>query len=93
MAKTCWRETNIPSGIFRGANFMTPNVIEHYRRTMRGRVAYVEISEGTGMSREPIYGVTFRYADGSELWRNGEKDPSACVYSLEAARELAKTAE
>lgn len=41
-------------GVFKGLNFMTPNVIMYYKL----RKGYAELSEGTGISRQPIFGVT-----------------------------------
>jgi hypothetical protein len=43
-----------PDGLFRGRNFMTPDAIAYYQ-LYKG---YAELSEGTGMSRQTIYGVT-----------------------------------
>lgn len=48
-----------PRGLFRGANFMTPDVLACYRL----RRGYAEISQGTGISRQPIFGVTVRPKD------------------------------
>jgi len=39
-----------------GANFMTPNVLSYWRV---GKLA-VEISQGEGIRREPIFGVTVK---------------------------------
>ena len=82
-----------PRGVFRGANFMTPRPLEYYRRTLRGRSVYVELSEGEGFDHSPLYGVTFRFADGGELWRDGGSDPSRCFHSRSAALEWAREAE
>lgn len=70
-----------PRGIFRGVNFMTPRILAFYRVTVAGRTAYVELSEGEGLDREPIFGVTFRAADGSRL----EPDPSGVFASVKNA--------
>jgi len=51
-----------PKGIFQGNNFMTPNILAYYR-TRRG---YAELSEGTGFSREPIFGVTVHDYKGND---------------------------
>jgi hypothetical protein len=45
-----------PKGMFEGDNFMTPNVRGYYKL----RCGYAELSEGTGMSQQPIFGVTIR---------------------------------
>jgi hypothetical protein len=49
-----------PKGLFKGRNFMTPEWIGYYKL----RVGYAELSEGTGMSGQPIFGVTVRPEDG-----------------------------
>lgn len=61
-------------------NFMTPSPVEYGRA---GPYAY-EISVGTGIRRERIYGVTV--ID----WHTLEKqfDKSGCVYSMAEAYEL-----
>jgi hypothetical protein len=43
-----------PNGLFRGRNFMTPDVIAYYKL----RKGHAELSEGTGITHKPIYGVT-----------------------------------
>lgn len=48
--------TSPPRGVFEGVNFMTPNIEGYYRL----RAGYAELSSGTGMKDEPIYGVTVR---------------------------------
>lgn len=45
-----------------GRNFMTPNLVKYGKR---GRLVY-EISSGTGMRQQPIYGVTVLEIDGTE---------------------------
>ena len=45
-----------PQGVFAGVNFMTPDVLGCYKL----RVGYAELSAGTGMARQPIFGVTVR---------------------------------
>jgi hypothetical protein len=42
---------------------MTPNVLDYYRLNYAGRTAYVELSEGRGLSNQPIFGVTVRYGN------------------------------
>jgi hypothetical protein len=44
-----------PRGLFKGTNFMTPNVLAYYK-IAGGR--YAELSEGRGMLNQPIFGVT-----------------------------------
>lgn len=73
-----------PAGIFRGHNFMTPDVLAFYRLVVAGRSLYVELSSGRGMDNETIYGVTVRDANGARL----EPDPSACCHSKAQAMEL-----
>lgn len=66
---------------------MTPTVLGYYRRTIGGRNAYIELSEGSGMSGEPIYGVTVRRADGSDvLDSEGNKLSKCCFGKVEALR-------
>jgi hypothetical protein len=43
-----------PEGHFDGVNIMTPNIIAYYRL----QDGYAELSEGLGMDRTPLYGVT-----------------------------------
>ena len=70
-----------PGGVFPTApNLLTPDVLEYHRVGVRGRVAYVELSEGEGFDRTPLYGVTFRRTNGRELWREDEGDPSRCFH-------------
>lgn len=45
-----------PQGLFPGKNIMTPNIIG-YVQLRRG---WAELSEGRGMSQQPIFGVTVR---------------------------------
>lgn len=45
-----------PKGVFRGSNFMTPDVLGYYKL----RLGYAELSHGRGMSNQPIFGVTVR---------------------------------
>lgn len=46
----------VPPGTFRGSNFMTPTVTDFFKLG----VGYAELSNGTGIDREPIFGVTVR---------------------------------
>jgi hypothetical protein len=48
------KKVSKPDGLFRGRNFMTPDVIAYYK-LYKG---YAELSDGTGFNRQPIYGVT-----------------------------------
>jgi hypothetical protein len=43
-----------PQGVFKGRNFMTPDVLMYFKL----RKGYAELSEGTGLNRQPIFGVT-----------------------------------
>jgi hypothetical protein len=45
-----------PRGLFRGRNFMTPDIVGYYKL----RDGYAELSVGEGFTRETIYGVTVR---------------------------------
>jgi len=76
-----------PRGTFQGTNFMTPEVKAYYKRTIGGRVAYVELSEGSGFNHEPIYGVTFRRDGGGRL----DPDPSKMFKSRTEAERWART--
>lgn len=53
---TLLRDVSPPRGLFQGNNFMTPRVLAYYKL----RKGYAELSEGEGMSRQPIFGVTVR---------------------------------
>lgn len=57
---------HVPRGLFQGTNFMTPNVIGYFK--LRKGLGYAELSHGTGINNQPIYGVTIRprAANGSE---------------------------
>ncbi len=82
MAETRLGENPGP-GIFKNSNFMTPDVVGYARKIIRCRVAWVELSRGRGFEGEPIWGVTFRRADGGELFREPEGlegDPSKGVF-------------
>lgn len=60
-------------------NFMTPKVLAYYK-LKTGQ--YAEISEGTGIQRQAIYGVTVRPVV------DHDHDPSRLCGSLTAAYEL-----
>ena len=70
-----------PRGVFRQVNFMTPNVLAYYHGNLRGKAVYVELSEGEGINHEPLFGVTFRRSNGSELWREPDGDLSMPFHS------------
>lgn len=59
-----------PSGTFPGKNFMTPNVIAYFKL----REGYAELSRGTGLYDQPIFGVTVRpevnVGDRSKLFQD-----------------------
>jgi len=54
---------NRPSGVFKGKNFMTPDVLGYWR--VPG--GYAELSKGAGFERgTTIYGVTCARPDGDD---------------------------
>jgi hypothetical protein len=59
---------NPPKGVFKGNNFMTPEVLG-YCKVPGG---YVELSKGRGISRELIFGVTFRDGKGEDHDKRGK---------------------
>lgn len=81
-----------PRGVFPSEpNMFTPHIIGYAKGTVNGRVAWIELSWGESIMRaqEKLYGVTFRRADGSELWREGpDVDPSTAFGSRLEAEEL-----
>lgn len=60
-------------------NFMTPNIL---KRGKRGALHY-EISQGTGIMNEPIYGVTVLEVHGQDVSKR--RDLSTLFNSLNAA--------
>lgn len=48
-----------PAGVFRGRNFMTPDVLAFYHGKFRGRYVYVELSSGDFLGTL-YFGVTVR---------------------------------
>jgi hypothetical protein len=46
-----------PRGLFKGKNIMTPDVLAYYNL---GNGRWAELSEGRGINRQPIFGVTVR---------------------------------
>lgn len=75
-----------PQGVFRGSNFMTPDVIGYFRVSpyRRYSAVYVEFAKGRGFHGESIYGVSVRRANG-EMIR--DPDPSKLFHSMRAATE------
>lgn len=61
-----------PCGLFAGNNIMTPTILGYYKIAK----GYAELSEGTGISRQSIFGVTIR---------PGEAGESKMFYSRSAA--------
>ena len=64
-------------------NFMTPEIV----KVGETEKYLYEISKGSGIDRETIYGVTFLEKDGKRI---AENDPSQMVYTL---REVQKVIE
>jgi hypothetical protein len=52
-----------PAGLFEGRNFMTPDIVAYFNL---GDGVWAELSTGTGMSRQPIFGVTIRPDPGNK---------------------------
>lgn len=50
------KPTTPPDGMFEGHNIMTPEVIDYYKLSS----GYAELSEGRGIYKEKIFGVTVR---------------------------------
>jgi len=69
----------VPSGLFEGDNFMTPNRLGFFKL----RVGYAELAEGRGMSQQPIFGVTVR----PDKWEEGKQARSKLFQSKAAAME------
>lgn len=58
-----------PRGLFEGKNFMTPNIRCYFK--LWQHLGYAELSSGTGMNNQPIFGVTVRPAkDLSKLFQS-----------------------
>lgn len=73
---------HVPSGVFRGSNCVTPEILEYRKGNLRGYRVYIEISKGIGpITGEQIFGVTIRRVDGQML----DPDPGHCMYSLAMA--------
>ena len=82
--------SSAPRGVFRGSNFMTPSVIGYAQGTYNGRTIWMELSRGTGISQQPIFGVTFRNCDGSNVEKNYKDDPSSVFQTESSAAEYMK---
>jgi hypothetical protein len=70
---------------FEGKNFMTPYVLE---TDFIGRWVY-ELSEGTGLRRQPLFGVTVKHAETGET----SHKLSTCFDSKAQARSHIKKLE
>lgn len=79
-----------PSGVFKGRNFVTPNVQGFYRGRIDGKTAYAELSNGEGIfdREKTLWGVTFRRANSSDTY----EQLSGCFESREAAMERIREA-
>lgn len=73
--------------VFKGQNFMTPDVILYGKVEHPGRSVYYELSRGTGFSGEEIFGVTVR----DYMGRRFEPDPSKVLFSRADAENYIKT--
>jgi len=73
-----------PRGVFKGHNFMTPNIHAHYKL----REGYAELSTGEGIYREPIFGVTVRKHDGTHFSPELSKLFHSKAEALEYIRSL-----
>jgi hypothetical protein len=69
--------------IFKGRNIMTPTFITWGKK---GNV-YYELTEGRGLTNNPIFGVTVRDSKGNRL----EPDLSKLFHSLTSANEYIET--
>jgi hypothetical protein len=58
---------------------MTPNRLGYFKL----RVGYAELSQGRGMSQQPIFGVTVR----PDVWEDGKQARSRLFQSKAAAME------
>jgi hypothetical protein len=65
----------------KGVNFMTPRIL---KRGRSGDWAW-ELSEGTGLEHEPIFGATFRLWDGKR-WTDPEGDVSRLFFDRAEAK-------
>ena len=79
--------SQVPRGVFKGRNFMTPVVLGFFRGVVRGETCFIELSrddqEGGGPFG-PMFGVTVRHPNGDRL----EDDPSCCFSTKESALDF-----
>ena len=54
-----------PKGLFEGHNFMTPDIVCYYRLAK----GWAELSTGTGMRHQEIFGVTVKPDEANVLSR------------------------
>jgi hypothetical protein len=78
---------DVPSGVFRGQNFMTPEWLGYFKRMFRGVVVWIELSTGRGMSNQPIFGVSFRDSNGAHVRREDGSAIGGCFQSRSSAME------
>ena len=69
---------------FKSKNFMTPDTIGH---RSKGNII-CEISKGTGIENETIYGVTFLEVNEYNSTNRPENDQSGCCNSKKEVEEL-----
>ena len=72
MKLTLKRHVTPPNGPFPGRNFMTRDIVEYGEIVDMEALGhplrkYYEISEGRGMSNQPIVGITIRDANGDDV--------------------------
>ncbi len=68
-----------PNGLFKGNNFMTPNISGYYKID---EGVYAELSTGRGIYNEPIWGVTVRPTDALSKLCYSEKEAIDYITSL-----------
>ena len=68
-------------------NFMTPHIISI---TRKGSDTFIELSEGTGLGGQPIYGVTIIKKTPEGYRSQYESKNNRMFYSLNEAREHVK---
>jgi hypothetical protein len=74
-------QVNRPRGVFRGCNFVTPDIVSYHR--IRG--GYAELASGSGIldPSATLWGVTVRNPSGNRLY----PDPSRMFHSREEAEQ------
>ena len=72
--------TGTADRMFKGTNFITNNIVA--RKKLRGKPVAFELSYGTGMSSDYVYGVTFADKDGMNF-----HDQNKCCHTFEEVRE------